>query len=335
MPAPIRRRRTLHWPVTLSVALLAVIGVLMAAWIVILSRVALWTILTVGTVLFVLALLAAGAYLVLSIKAVRLHARQVNFVDSVTHELKTPLAAAKLYLETLQLRPDMPEAKRADCLNVMAQELTRLESLINQLLEVSRLERLGIGVEVEDVDLAPLLRRCMTAAAAHHQVDPEETFTEDLAPVVVPARRMVLETIFGNLVDNAIKYGGRDGDPPRVAVDVSQARGRVVVRVADNGAGVPAEWRNKIFDLFYRGGNELERTRRGTGLGLYIVRTLVTLLNGRVRVFDRAGEPGSVFEVDLPGVAKPAAVGGSAVGASPAVGAGGASGAGSGTLAKV
>ena len=287
-------------------ALLALNVGLMVAWITIVSRTALYTALTVGVVLFALVLLGSAAYLVLSIKAVRLHARQVNFVDSVTHELKTPLAAAKLYLQTLQLRPDMPEEKREDCLNVMAGELDRLEHLINQLLEVGRLERLGTGVEVEDVDLAPLLRRAMTAAAAHHRVDPEATFTEDLTPVVVPARRMVLETIFGNLIDNAVKYGGQAGDPPRVRVEVSQRRGRVVTRIADNGAGVPAEWRNKIFDLFYRGGNELERTRRGTGLGLYIVRTLVTLLNGRVRVSDRGDGPGSVFEVDLPGVAGPA-----------------------------
>ena len=275
---------------------------LMTGWIVVLSGTALYTALTVGTVLFSLVLVCSTAYLVLSIKAVRLHARQVNFVDSVTHELKTPLAAAKLYLETLQLRPDLPEAKRVECLDVMAGELARLEHLINQLLEVGRLERLGTGVEVEDVDLAPLLRRAMVTAAAHHKQDPDRVFTADLRPVVVPARRMVLETIFGNLLDNAVKYGGRGGDPPRVTVEVTEHRGRVVTRIADDGAGVPAEFRNKIFDLFYRGGNELERTRRGTGLGLYIVRTLVTLLHGRVRVFDRADGPGSVFEVDLPGI---------------------------------
>ena len=302
--APIRRRRTLHLPVTLSVIVLGLNVALMVGWIVVLSRTFQFTALTVGVVLFSLVLLASTAYLVLSIKAVRLHARQVNFVDSVTHELKTPLAAAKLYLETLQLRPDMPAAKREECLEVMAAELTRLETLITQLLEVGRIERLGTGVEVEDVDLAPLLRRAMTTAAAHHKQDPDRVFTENLAPVIVPARRMVLETIFGNLLDNAVKYGGRPGQPPRVTVEVTQARGRVVTRIADDGAGVPAEFRKKIFDLFYRGGNELERTRRGTGLGLYIVRTLVVLLNGRVRVYDRADGPGSVFEVDLPGVAR-------------------------------
>lgn len=275
---------------------------LMVGWITVLSGTAFYTALTVGVVLFSVVLLGSTAYLVLSIKSVRLHARQVNFVDSVTHELKTPLAAAKLYLETLQMRPDMPERKRAECLEVMAAELNRLEHLITQLLEVGRLERLGTGVEVEDVDLAPLLRRAMTTAAAHHKQDPEEVFTEDLSPVIVPARRMILETIFGNLLDNAVKYGGRPGQAPRVTVQVTERRGRVVTRIADDGAGVPAEFRKKIFDLFYRGGNELERTRRGTGLGLYIVRTLVTLLHGRVRVFDRADGPGSVFEVDLPGV---------------------------------
>ena len=292
----------MHLPVTLSVILLTLNVGLMVAWIVILSGTFQYTALTVGTVLFALVLVGSTAYLVLSIKAVRLHARQVNFVDSVTHELKTPLAAAKLYLETMQLHPDMPDPKRAECLEVMAAELARLEHLITQLLEVGRLERLGTGVEVEDVDLAPLLRRAMTAAAAHHKRDPEEVFTADLPAVTVPARRMILETIFGNLLDNAVKYGGREGEPPRVAVEVRERRGRVVTRIADDGAGVPQEFRNKIFDLFYRGGNELERTRRGTGLGLYIVRTLVTMLNGKVRVFDRADGPGSVFEVDLPGI---------------------------------
>ena len=124
-------------------------------------------------------------------------------------------------------------------------------------------------------------------------------FGFDLEPTVVHARPMVLEMLFGNLLDNAVKYGGR---PPRVEVQVRRRqRGRVVVRVADNGAGVPAGQHKKIFDLFYRGGNELERTRKGTGLGLYIVRTLVHFLKGKVAVYDRFGQEGSVFEVELPG----------------------------------
>lgn len=110
---------------------------------------------------------------------------------------------------------------------------------------------------------------------------------------------MVLEMIFGNLLDNAIKYGA---DDPAVDVQVRIAkRGRIVTRVCDNGSGVPAGQRKKIFQMFYRGGNELERTQKGTGLGLYIVRTLVHMLKGTITVRDREGAPGSVFEVNLPG----------------------------------
>ena len=300
MAAPIRRRRTLHLPITLSVALLTANLALMVAWIIVLSGTAQYTALTLGTVLFALVLAASTAYLVLSIKAVRLHARQVNFVDSVTHELKTPLAAAKLYVDTLKLRPDLTPEQRMDCVEVASVELDRLECLITQLLEVGRLERLGTGVEMEDVDLRPLLARCMRNAAAHHHVDPEEVFTADVPATVVRGRVMVLETIFGNLLDNAVKYGGAGGDTPRVELTVTHQGGRVTATIADDGAGVPPDMRTKIFDLFYRGGNELERTRRGTGLGLYIVRTLVTLVGGRVRVYDRARGTGSVFEVDLP-----------------------------------
>ncbi len=108
--------------------------------------------------------------------------------------------------------------------------------------------------------------------------------------------------IFGNLLDNAIKYAG---DPPEVEVKVRvRDRGRVVVKVSDNGEGVSADQRKKIFRIFHRAENELERRRKGTGLGLYIARTLVHMLKGKITVHDRDGEPGSVFEVDLPGRAE-------------------------------
>src|SRR5690606_18883847 len=125
----------------------------------------------------------------------------------------------------------------------------------------------------------------------------------DVEPSVVHARRLVLEMIFGNLLDNAIKYAGK---VPAVEVRVrANGDGRVVTQIIDNGEGVPPHLRKKIFKIFYRGGNELERKQKGTGLGLYIVRTLVRILKGRITVLDREGESGSVFEVDLPGRAEP------------------------------
>lgn len=184
----------------------------------------------------------------------------------------------------------------------MAGELTRLNSLISQLLEVGRLDAIGHQSQPVDVPLEPLLRQCARAASANYKRDEAQVFTFDIEPAVVNARPMVLEMIFGNLIDNAIKYAAPD---PAVDVQVRiEKRGRVVTRICDNGSGVPANQRKKIFRMFYRGGNELERTQKGTGLGLYIVRTLVHLLKGTVSVRDRDGGKGSVFEVTLPGRAE-------------------------------
>lgn len=299
MPTLIRKRRTLHLPVTLSVILMGLNIALMVCWIVFLAKSFQFVALTIGTVLFALVLIGLTMYLVLSIKSIRLHQRQVNFVDSVTHELKSPIAAVRLYLDTLKMREGTLSApQRAECYGVMESELERLERLINQLLEVGRLERIGQESDPEDVELTPLLERCARAACTHHKADEAEAFHFDIEPAVIHARPMVLDMIFGNLLDNAVKYSG---SPPRVDVQVRVRHRRVVVRIADNGPGVPHDQRTKIFDLFYRGGNELERTRKGTGLGLYIVRTLVHFLKGRVTVYDRFGRGGSIFEVELAG----------------------------------
>jgi signal transduction histidine kinase len=293
-----RKRRTLHIPITLSVVLMSLNVVLMIFWIILLARQQEWGGLAIGTVGFSVILVGIAAYMVIAVKEIRLNQRQSNFVDSVTHELKSPIATLKLYLETMQLR-QLEEDQRAQFYDVMEAELLRLDSLISQLLEVGRLDAIGHRSEPVDVPLEPLLRRCAKAASAHHKRDEKDVFTFEIEPAVVHARPIVLEMIFGNLLDNAIKYAAAE---PAVAVEVKIAtRGRIVARICDNGSGVPPGQRKKIFQMFYRGGNELERTQKGTGLGLYIVRTLVHLLKGTVTIRDREEGKGSVFEINLPG----------------------------------
>src|SRR5690606_11481252 len=261
MSALIRKRRTLHLPITLSVVLMVLNIALMVLWIIFLAKSYQYIALTIGTVLFSLVLVGLTMYLVLSIKSVRLHQRQVNFVDSVTHELKSPIAAVRLYLDTLQMRQGtLTLDQRVEFYQVMEAELVRLEGLINQLLEVGRLERIGLESDPEDVELRPLIARCAKAACTHHKCDEDAVFHFDIEPAVVHARSMIMEMIFGNLLDNAVKYSGR---PAKVDVQVRVRHRRVVTRIADNGPGVPFHQRKKIFDLFYRGGNELERTRKG------------------------------------------------------------------------
>lgn len=293
-----RQRRHLHLPIWTSVILMTVNVTLMVVLIVLLAQERLFIALTIGAVAFGISLFGISFYLFLTIKEIQLNRRQANFVDSVTHELKTPIASLKLYLETLQMR-DVSEDQQARFYSTMETELTRLDGLINQLLKVGRLDAIGHESPPEDIPLTDLLRSCAESACAHHKRTLDEVFAFETEEVVLHSRRMLLEMIFGNLLDNAIKYGGTE---PRVIVSARKRSGdRVVVKVTDNGEGIPYESRAKIFRLFYRDGDELRRARTGTGLGLYIVRTLVSLLKGRINVTSRLDrESGSVFTVELP-----------------------------------
>ena len=297
-----RKRRTLHVPIWTSVVLFTLNITLLVCFIVLLFQESFGGALTTGTIAISLGLLGLIFYLFLTIKEIRLNRRQANFVDSVTHELKTPIASLRLYLETLQMRRLEPD-QRNEFYGIMESEVQRLDHLIDQLLEVGRLDAIGHQLEPEDVELEPLLRRCAQTACAHHKCELDTVFTFDLQPVVVHTRHLLLDMIFGNLLDNAVKYAP-DNTRVHVAAHI-HAPGRIVVRISDNGIGVSSDIRNKVFRMFYRGGQELERSQKGTGLGLYIVRTLVHMLKGKVSVHDREDGPGSMFEVELPGKAVP------------------------------
>lgn len=294
-----RKRSTIGLPITISVSIMALNVVMMICWIVLLAKLSGWTALAVGVVAFTLILIGASLWLVLTIKEIRLNHRQANFVDSVTHELKSPIAALQLYLETLRLRP-MDDAQRAEFHSVMEQELHRLDRLINQLLEVGRLDAIGDQEEPEDIELEPLLRQCAELACVHHKRQFADVCRLNVPPLRLHSRRIVLELVLTNLLDNAVKYGG---DPPQVDVHVvPQGHNRVRISVQSNGHSIPYDERRKVFQIFYRGGSELERRSQGTGLGLYIVYTLVRQMKGKVTVHDRPDEqPGCVFDVDLPG----------------------------------
>lgn len=303
MVGSFRKRSSFHFPITLSASLMALNVTLMICWIVVLARGSSWTALTIGVVLFTLILVGMSLWLVLTLKEIALNNRQANFVDSVTHELKSPIAALQLSLETVRMR-QLTTEQRDQFYGTMERELHRLDQLINQLLEVGRLDAIGENEIEEEIELEPLLRECAAAACTNQKTRFSEVFTLKIPPIRIKARRIVLRMIFANLLDNAVKYGG---DPAKVdVIALLGTGGRAHVRVANNGAGVPYEDRKKVFQIFYRGGSELQRRTKGTGLGLYIVSTLVRKLKGRIAIEDRDdAQPGCVFAVDLPGVVLP------------------------------
>jgi signal transduction histidine kinase len=256
-----------------------------------------WVLLTAGSVVSALLLTGTILYLVLSIKAINLTRRQSNFIDSVTHELKSPIASMKLYLQTLG-RHHVSEREQADFHRFMLEDLERLDRLINQMLDAGRLDTEGPidKSEDEDVELAPLLQKCADAVCTIYHV-PKECVTMDLEPCTLHGRRMDYEVVFRNLIDNAVKYAGQ---PPKVEVRLRpDAEASVVVQISDNGRGIPHNLRRKIFGRFVRLGLELEREKPGTGLGLHIVRTLVHRLRGQIRIRETHHGSGAMFEVKL------------------------------------
>jgi signal transduction histidine kinase len=309
-------RRSLSTPILLAIGMISLLVVLTVGWVLVLVVNALkdarlsslyWALLATGSTFILLLVVGVVLYLILSVKAINLTRRQSNFIDSVTHELKSPLASMKLYLQTLS-RHQVSAELQADFHRAMLEDLERLDHLINQMLDAGRLDddHSADKAENEDVALADLLRECAASVLANYRL-PAETIRLDLDGGSVSGRRVDLGIIFRNLIDNAVKYAGT---PPRVEIVLRPLSAlRLCVRIIDNGPGIPTHLRRKIFGRFVRVGLELEREKPGTGLGLYIARTLVRRYRGRIRIRDREAGPGSVFEVQFPATAPPAANG--------------------------
>jgi two-component system, OmpR family, phosphate regulon sensor histidine kinase PhoR len=299
-------RRSLKLPIVLAVLMIVMLIVLTVGWVLLNVTGALqsdrysalyWTLLTAGSVVSGLLLTGTVLYLVLSIKAINLTRRQSNFIDSVTHELKSPIASMKLYLQTLS-KHQVDAPRQAEFHRFMLEDLERLDRLINQMLDAGRLDAERPADTLENVELAPLLETCAEGVCAIYRV-PKECVKMDIEPCAIRGRRTDLEIIFRNLIDNAVKYAGQ---PPQVEVRLRPADdSSVAVQISDNGRGIPHNLRRKIFGRFVRLGLELEREKPGTGLGLHIVRTLVRRHRGQIRVRDAQTGTGTTFEVVLKG----------------------------------
>lgn len=301
-------RRSLKWPILLAIFMIVVLVGLTVGWILlnVFSAISVpnqnrqniyWVLLSVGSIMFAFVLTGIILYLVWIIQNINLNRRQSNFIDSVTHELKTPIASLKLYLQTLNRRP-VEGPQRLEFYRTMMEDVDRLDRMINQLLDVARLQQKETDptpptwVRVDEV-----VRQCANQLMTLHPIEPEQ-FQSHTQACELLAHKVDIEILVRNLLDNAIKYAGT---PPLVDVDLRLSEGQAILSVSDNGSGIPRHLRRKIFNRFYRAGNELERTKSGTGLGLFLVRSIVQRLKGTVRVADVAKSTGSKFVVVLPG----------------------------------
>ncbi|MET0385851.1 MAG: HAMP domain-containing sensor histidine kinase [Polyangiales bacterium] len=227
---------------------------------------------------------------------VRFAERRSNFVAAVSHELKTPLTAIRMYGE--MLRDGMVESddKRSEYYRTITAETERLSRLINNVLELSRLERHERPVQMVVGDVAVVVREVVEVFRPHAEHEGFRVEVEDGRGL--PAARFdrdALTQVLFNLLDNALKYGRGTGERRIVVRTLAADAGGVRVCVRDAGPGVPEHQLEAIFEPFYRAQSELTRTQKGTGIGLSLVRGLVERMRGQVEV--RNHNPG--FEVSV------------------------------------
>jgi PAS domain S-box-containing protein len=221
---------------------------------------------------------------------------KADFVATVSHELRTPLTPLKGFLAALLQGTveDSPQA-RQEYYRIMLNQANRLERLITDLLEVSRMESGKPRMHADAVELTSLVGEQIQEFA---ESDPGRTiqFQSPKAPLYVMGDRFRLGQVIGNLLSNALKYS-----PPgsSVQVVVETAEGQAVVSVVDKGEGIPLSEQERVFDRFHRLENGLTRQTGGTGLGLYIARRLIDAMSGRLWLVSRPGE-GSTFSFSLP-----------------------------------
>jgi two-component system phosphate regulon sensor histidine kinase PhoR len=256
-----------------------------------------WGPVTVGAGFFATVILGVALYMGLTVKAIRLNHRQASFLDAVTHELKTPVASLRLHLQTLARRP-LSEEQRREMYEAMLEEVDRLDDLTEQLLHAARASSGKRRHSRHEVPLSPLLQECVSRCRARYGL-PEESLRLDQVPLVVRGWEAGLRTLIDNLLDNAVKYS--DAVPDISVRAYEYGPGRVRVEVKDRGRGVPSGLGRQIYQRFVRGSTGLERSRPGTGLGLYISWTLARAMGGRLGHRPNLDGPGTTFYVELSG----------------------------------
>jgi signal transduction histidine kinase len=298
-------RRSIAFPLALGIALAVLTAALAVGWQVLLvgdwRPVAQglttfhWVFIVAGSLLFVIVIAGLVWLCAWLVREMRLNQRQQAFLDAVTHEMKTPLASLRLYLETLS-RHDPPPDRRRAFLQRMQEDVRRLEHTVGQVLAAARVE-VRRRAPAEPIDLAALLHSCALELRERHGLDEDAVRLEPAQPIVALGNRAELQVVFRNLLENAVRYS--DG---RVDVRVTTQRlggERVRVEIADRGIGIERHELRRIFQRFYQASRDVQRQAQGLGLGLFVVRQLVRRQGGSVAARSEGPGRGSRFSVTL------------------------------------
>lgn len=291
------RRRSIAFFIALGIGLISVIVLLYVGWVLLNWH--------TGILLFFGALLAlviiSGVVLntTFLIREIRRNEQKDAFINAVTHELKTPVASIRLYLETLQSRA-VEEAKRQGFYQTMVEDCDRLLATVEQVLRAGRIGAPWSHrkLHLTRIDLNDVIAECLTRTKTLHRLAPEALEYRPGPPVTVMGDSDEVQAAVSNLIENAVKYSGK---AVQVVVETEPVDDKFVsVRVRDQGAGIPKMELKQIFKRFYRVPGPLAMRVKGTGLGLYIVRSVAKRHGGRAWAESEGPGHGSTFVLQLP-----------------------------------
>jgi signal transduction histidine kinase len=291
-----RRRSVISFTV-LGICLVALAVTLNISWIVLNWRLGVLAVL--GVIFFLLLIAGMVLNTIFLVREIRRNEQHDSFINAVTHELKTPIASIRLYLQTLQTR-DLDESKRREFYRIMLEDSDRLLQTIEQVLRAgsagSRLRRIARA----RVNLDEIAGECVELARTRFHLDPDALAYEErlsgASPVVMGDPEELRAAVW-NLIDNAVKYSAGD---VRIRVTLDETEGRLALRVTDHGVGISPRELKRIFGRFYRIPAAVVMRTKGSGLGLFIVRSVARRHGGRAFAESEGAGRGSTFTLLLP-----------------------------------
>ncbi|MBK7850167.1 MAG: HAMP domain-containing histidine kinase [Bacteroidetes bacterium] len=252
-----------------------------------------WMVIGEGSVF--LALLTWGS--ILTARSIRkemaLARQQKNFLLSITHEFKSPLASIKLYLQTI-LRHDLEKEKEKSFINSAINDTERLNNLVENALLANLIDHNGYSFAMEDMNLSALMR--LHVQKLQNVPDPPKFETHIEEGLHIQGDKNALILMISNLIENAWKYSPKEIP---LGIDLKRDGKKIVLCILDKGPGIPDSEKDKIFKKFYRLGNEETRKTKGTGLGLFIVKYIAQGHNGQISVYDNKPN-GTIFCIQFP-----------------------------------
>lgn len=288
------RRKSIAFFIALGAGLILVTLLLYVGWVLLNWKTGI--LLFLGIVL--LAMIIAGVVLntIFLVREIRRNEQHDAFINAMTHELKTPVASIRLYLETLQSRA-VDEEKRKEFYRIMLDDSDRLLQTIEQVLRTGRMGA-SRKLNLTRIDLGQVIEESLQRARALYRLAPEALTYRPEGPVTIMGDADEVRAAVSNLIDNAVKYSGNN---VKVSVETEKiADGFVALRVKDEGPGIPKTELKQIFKRFHRVPGSLATRVKGTGLGLYIVRSVAKRHGGRAWAESEGPGRGSTFILQLP-----------------------------------